>query len=260
MKCVPDIEYDTGNGLALDLYVPDTLTSEACIVFAHSTAFLSGGKSNTELLQFADFLTRHGFSVAAMEFRHDVTLADFSEEEGDAIHAAIKRSARVGVKLDEALYSEGYHAAIEDVSRAIGFLSREAQDMAVASPRIGFLGIGAGGIAGLGTAFPPDHMESRISAPSAIVTISSALVQPWRMKEDCPPTLLINTGADSVIPIEVARIGLARAVAWRAHFDLIEAESDGQEDLVDVVLEWADTRGIAFTDRILAHFEVLKGG
>jgi len=119
MKCLPDIVYDADNHLALDLYLPDTLRAEACVIYAHGGGFLTGGRDHVE---------------AAHCYRLGTPAAAFNARDQGYIEDDMARSARIGLTLSPKLYGPAFFAAMEDLSKAVSFLWMEGPSIGVALP------------------------------------------------------------------------------------------------------------------------------
>lgn len=259
MKCVADIQYDSDRDLFLDLYVPETLNAQACVVYAHGGGFAGGSRADHEVLDIAQMFTDYGFALAAIDLRNGVTADDLSPEDAQAVADAMARTERVGLSLPEALYGAGYQAAIEDINQAVSYMRGEAAVLGIGSVRIGVLGSFSGGIAALGLAFEPGHMAGRVTPPAAIATIGAALVQPWRMQPGKPPCLLFASTNDLVVPIDDVRFGQSRADAAGVSFRTVETDIGGPEGQMRVILNETDDDGVPYRDMLLQHFEPLMG-
>ncbi len=258
MKCVPDIVYDTTHDLALDLYLPDTLKADACVIYAHGGGFRKGSRDEVEAAHFAERLTAKGLALASISYRLRTKMDAFPEDDQAAIEAYMVRSEKVGLTLSPSLYGPAFIAAMEDMSRAIEYLWVEGQGLGIASRKVGVLGISAGGIAGLALAYPPMQWTRRVSRPDAVVSICGALVQPWRLEEDGPPCLMIHGPRDRVIGLENVKLAAARAEQVGAPVSLVNTGIRGHTTQVDAALDGQDHSGRAFMDMILYHFADLR--
>lgn len=258
MKCVPDIIYQPQRGLSLDLYVPDTLTAEACVIYVHGGGFQSGSKVDPEVAHFAKRLTDEGFALASIECRLNAGLSDVTTVEEKSVVMSQERSDNLGFSLSDGLYGPAFYAAVEDLSAAIAFIKSDPHTLGVGSDKVGVLGVSSGGIAALSTVFKPRQMEDAVTSPDAVVAIAAALVQPWRMMAGAAPCLLINGEDDPVVGIEDARFGQSRAQAMGAAYTLLETGVKGHLSQVDVVLDQANRNGTPYFDLVLSHFDGLR--
>jgi len=257
MRCVSDIVYDPDAQLAFDLYLPDTLSASACIIYAHGGGFRRGARHNDEVAYFAQAFTDAGFALASISYRLGTGLNAFSEKDQGFIAAYTGRSSKLGLTLSSKLYGAAFMAAMEDISKAIEYLWVEGAALGIADRKIGVLGVSAGGIAGLALAYPPTHWAVRVSKPDAVVAISSAIVQPWRLEEGGPPCLMIHGPNDRIIDIADAEIGALRAEQTGAPVRLINTGVPGHATQVDVVLDAADADGVPYMQHVLDQFAVL---
>ncbi|WP_298299622.1 alpha/beta hydrolase [uncultured Litoreibacter sp.] len=254
MKCVSDIVYDTQNDLAFDLYLPDDLKASACVIYAHGGGFRKGRRDGDEVAHFATALTEAGFAMASVTYRLGTTADAFTDKEQGYIEAYMGRTEKLGLTLSPNLYGAAFIAAMEDLSRAVEYLWVEGEGLGIAHRKLGILGVSAGGIAGLALAYPPTHWMQRVSRPDAVVAISAAIVQPWRLEEDGPACLLIHGPQDRVINISNARVGAQRAEGVQAPVTLIDTGVPGHATQVDAVLDGVDAQGQPIMQMVLDQF------
>lgn len=258
MKCVPDIVYDDTHQLAFDLYLPDSLRADACVIYAHGGGFRKGSRDEVEAGYFADRLTSQGLAMASISYRLGTEMDAFSPEDQDAIQAYLARSKKVGLTLSPSLCGAAFIAAMEDMSRAIEYLWVEGEALGIASRKVGVLGISAGGIAGLALAYPPMQWTRRVSRPDAVVSICGALVQPWRLEPDGPPCLMIHGPRDRVIGFENVKIAAQRGEQAGAPISLLNTGIRGHTTQIDAALDGEDRSGRSYMDMILYHFDNLR--
>ena len=254
MKCVPDIVYDSQNHLALDLYLPDELTADACVIYAHGGGFQKGARDGDEVAHFAKALTDEGFAMASISYRLNTPADTFSEKEQAYIEAYAGRSQKVGLSLSPKLYGAAFIAAMEDLSRAIEYLWVEGEGLGIAHRKVGVIGVSAGGIAALALSYPPTHWMERVSRPDAVVAISSAIVQPWRLEEEGPPCLMLHGPRDRVINISDAKIGAMRAEQIGAPVTLMNTGVPGHNSQVDAVLDGKTEHEEPYMQLVLDQF------
>ena len=259
MKCLPDIVYDADNHLLLDLFLPDSLEADACVIYAHGGGFRKGGRGHVEALHFAKHFTDAGFALASVSYRLDTPAVAFNARDRAHIEGYMARSRKVGLTLSPKLYGPAFMAAMEDLSKAVSFLWMEGQSIGVKAPKVGVLGVSAGGIAALALAYPPAHWRHRVSRPDAVVAISSAIVQPWRLDEDGPPCLMIHGLRDRVIHLQNARIGAMRAEQVGAPVTLHNTRVSGHLAQVDLVLDGMTRHGERYMQLVLDEFARLRG-
>lgn len=258
MKCVTDIVYDPRHKLELDLYLPDSLTADACVIYAHGGGFLRGHRSRVEAGHFAQALTDAGFAMASTSYRLRTEMNAFSDEDQVHIQAQIDRTEKVGLSMTSNLYGPAFIAAMEDVSNAIEYMWVEGERLGIASRKLGVLGVSAGGIAGLALAYPPMPWVRRVSRPDAVVAISGAIVHPWRLEADGPPCLMFHGPNDDSIDIGNAQLGAARAQTVGAPVSLINTQVDGHMTQVDEVLDNAHPDGTPYMQMVIDQFARLR--
>lgn len=258
MKCVSDITYASDPELAMDVYLPASLTASACILFLHGGGFHKGTRDGVEVGHFAEQLTAAGFAMASITYRLGAKLDSYNKKQQGFIEAYSARTKKLGLKLSPKLYGPAYIAALEDVSKAIEYLWVEGDGLGIKSRKLGVLGVSAGGIAGLGAAYPPTHWMASLSRPDAVVAISSAIVQPWRLHGDGPSCLLIHGPRDRVIDIKDPKIGMQRAAWVNAPFELLETKVPGHASQVDLILDGSSEDDTPYMQRIIDHFAVLE--
>ena len=260
MKCLPDIIYDADNHLALDLYLPDNLRAEACVIYAHGGGFLAGGRDHVEAVHFAKYFTDAGFALASVSYRLGTPATAFNARDQGYIADDAARSARIGLTLSPKLYGPAFFAAMEDLSKAVSFLWMEGQSIGIATPKVGILGVSAGGIAALALAYPPALWRHRVSRPDAVVAISAAFVQPWRLEEDGPPCLMIHGVRDRMIHLRNGRIAAMRAEQVGAPVTLHNTRVAGHLEQVDLVLDGKTRHGECYMQLVLDEFARLRDG
>lgn len=258
MKCVSDIVYDPRHKLELDLYLPDTLTADACVIYMHGGGFRRGHRSHVEAGHFAQRLTDAGYAMAAISYRLRTDISAFSEDDQAHIQAQIERSKKVGLDLSPNLYGASFVAAMEDLSNAIEYLWVEGERLGIASRKLGILGISAGGIAGLALAYPPMPWVRRVSRPDAVVALSAAIVHPWRLEPNGPPCLMFHGPQDRIIDMGNAQLGAARAQQVGAPVTLIDTKVKGHVTQVDAVLDGTHHDGTPYMQLVLDQFARLR--
>jgi len=258
MKCLPDLVYDADSHLLLDLYLPDDLQASACVIYAHGGGFRSGGRDHVEALHFAKSFTDAGYAMASVCYRLGTSLEAFSKSDRDLIERNGLRAEKVGLTLSRAFYGPAAMAAMEDLSKAVSFLWMEGQSIGIAVPKVGILGVSAGGVAALLLAYPPAHLRHRVSRPDAVVAVSSAFVQPWELDADGPSCLLINGSQDRVIHMRNAEIGATRAEQVGAPVALHNTLVPGHLAQVDLVLDGESRHGENYMQLVLDEFARLR--
>ncbi len=255
MKLVPDITYDHTIGLSFDLYLPQDLRAKASIVYAHGGG--AEGRRGVEVGHFAQRLTDAGFALIAPSYRLNVDLEEFPESEAEIIETFQQRSRKVGLKLPGSMIGAQFVATMEDLSRLIEHLWVEGGALGLTSRKVGVLGVSGGGVAALGLAYPPLQWANRLSRPDAVVALSSAVAQPWRLEETGPPCLLLNGENDPVIDLRNVELAAARAEQVGAPLYLVKTGTSGNTSQVDAALDGSDSKGRSYMDMLIGQFEIL---
>ncbi|MEP3345178.1 MAG: alpha/beta hydrolase [Litoreibacter sp.] len=258
MKCVTDIVYDPRHKLELDLYLPDALTADACVIYMHGGGFRRGHRSHVEVAHFAQSLTDAGFAMASISYRLRTELDAFSDEDQAHIIAHVERTQKVGLNLTPNLCGPAFVAAMEDLSNAIEYLWVEGERLGISSRKLGVLGISAGGIAGLSLAYPPRPWVRRVSSPDAVVAVSSAIIHPWRLGGNGAPCLMFHSPQDEIIGLGNAQLGAARAQQIGSPVTLIETKVNGHAQQIDEMLDGSHADGTPYMQLIIDHFARLR--
>jgi len=258
MKCLPDLVYDADNHLALDLYLPDGLQASACVIYAHGGGFKSGGRHHVEAVRFAKHFTDAGFALASVSYRLGTGPEAFSAQDRDQMERDGLRAQQIGLTLSPTFYSPAAMAAMEDLSKAVSFMWMEGQSIGIETPKVGILGVSAGGVAALMLAYPPAHWRDRVSRPDAVVALSSAFVQPWELDAEGPSCLLINGEYDRVIHLRNAQIGVMRAKHVGAPVALHITERPGHLSQIEEVLEGRTEQEEPYMQLVLDEFARLR--
>lgn len=258
MKCVSDIVYDPRHNLELDLYLPDSLTADACVIYVHGGGFRNGDRADVESGHFAQKLTESGLAMASISYRLRTELEAFEHQDAEQITAHMARTEKVGLSLSPRLYGPSMIAAMEDMSNAIEYLWVEGDRLGITSRKLGILGVSAGGIAGLALAYPAMPWMRRVSRPDAVVAISAALVHPWRLEAGGPPCLMFHGPNDRVIDIGNAQLGAARAQQVGASVALIDTKVKGHASQVDEVLDGTHPDGTPYMQMVIDQFARLR--
>ena len=260
MKCIPDILFEPNRGLALDLYLPETMEAEAVVLYAHGGGFRKGSRDSAEVAYFAQAITGAGLAMASVSYRLSTGMEAFSPEDRELIESYRQRSLKVGLTLSPNLYGPEWLAATEDLSCAMEYLWVEGDSLGLYSRQTGILGVSSGGIAGLSLAYPPLEWVDRLSKPDVVVSIAGAIVQPWRLGADGPRCLMFHGTDDKIIDAGNLHLAAMRAQQVGAPVSLIETETAGHNAQVDVVLDGSDSTGNRYIDLVLLEFERLRGG
>jgi acetyl esterase/lipase len=230
--------YSPEKALLLDLYRPAGPV-RALVLYLHGGGFLKGRRAEPAATTLAARLLPQGVAVASADYRLRVPLSAFPDAQAQAIEQAQARSKSAGLTLAARLCGSEMVAALQDANEALTFLRRLLSGVPVV-----VCGVSAGGILGLSLAHPPKGMA--LAQPDAVMAISAALVQPWRLTAAGPPAVLLHGHPDRVIGLENPRLALRRAVARGADLQLVETGIGGHNTQVGTFFDGADSRGAPY--------------
>jgi len=260
MNRIDDIRYSGSHDLAMDLYLPASGTAAAAVVYVHGGGFRRGSRKAAEVVAFAGKLVPYGFAFAAVDHRLDTPITAFSSEDAAVIERLAARTVSAGLTLSPRLYGPAFYAALEDVSEAIQYLWVEGERFGITSREVGVLGVSSGGIAGVSLAFPPNGFYKRLARPEAVVAISGAVVQPWRLEEGAPPVLLFHGDDDRIIGADNIALAERKARIRAAPVSVVRTGVKGHASQVAVVLAGADAEGQGYFELVLDQFAPLQSG
>lgn len=239
--------------LFVDLYLPDS-TAKALILFAHGGGFMKGERVTPATEQIARRLNDAGFAMGTVSYRLGGTLKDLPPEFGRPVRRNRKATARSGVTLRPRLFGAAFECARQDIGVAIKFARENIKRWPIKSDRVGLIGVSAGGIASLSLAYPPGNLPTP-DRPDAVFAVSSAMVQPWRLKQAGPPSIMLNSVVDRIIGPENARQTQHLAETNDAAVDVLMCSRRGHNAPVSALLKDNDTAGRAYWDHMIDLFE-----
>ena len=216
MRVLPDLAYGPLPHQALDLALPDL--PRAVVAYAHGGGFTKGSRKEDSFAELAAQLCPLGIAVASVSYRLGGGLLDLDPPDRPAMRRMVAASAAVGVRLSPRLYGPAFAMALFDLGQAVSALKSGALAPALTGLSVTMLGMSAGGIAALSLAHPPKVWAGRLARPDAVLAVSAAMVQPWRLRPGGPPCLMLHGAVDRIIPPDDAR--LAARVAQEAGADL----------------------------------------
>ncbi len=246
-----NIPYKTplgGKALKVDLYRPKTAL-KATLLYAHGGGFIKGSRKDTTAKRLAEKLAGQGVAVASVDYRLKADISAFSAARQRAISNARARTARIGMPINPQFCGPRFYAALEDLSDAVDFLRSPDGPLSGTSGPLLLLGVSSGGIAALSLAFPPRDGWETIPQPDAVIGLSSAMVQPWRLAKDGVPSLLFNGPVDRIISPENTRFVAHRAGTTSAPLQVIITDRNGHNPQVDLFIDGADAKGRPWLDR-----------
>lgn len=254
MRITPDIAYDDSNpALALDLYVPES-RAKGVILFAHGGGFHKGNRKNGFPHELAERWTHEGYALASAGYRTGTGLEDFPDQERGAIKRSTRKSGELGLPIARRLYGPAFEAARRDISKALDALRGLAHELGVDQPRPALLGVSAGGIAGLSLAFEPESARFPCR-PSAVIALSAAIVQPWSLKDDGAPCLMLNACFDRIVPPAAAEAADHAARAAQAPVTVEICTRKGHNQTVEALLHDRNQHGATYFSRAMHLIE-----
>lgn len=252
---IPDIVYcqrPTGP-LALDLYLPESVSARALILFAHGGGFTRGARDTPDTRAMAARLNSAGFAMASVSYRLGGGFADLPESYHKPVRQNRRATIQAGLTLKPRLFGAAFEVARQDIGEALSYLRAHLASWQIESDRVGFLGISAGAIAGLSLAYPPENLPSP-ARPDALFALSGAMVQPWRLHRDGPPCLMLNSVFDRIIPPENAARVAATAKACDAPVTALTCQRKGHNAPVIALNEDSDETGTPYWEQMVGFF------
>ncbi len=215
--------------LAGDLYLPDSSDDgpdarRPALTIVHGGGLFGGSRSQTELVEFAEYFAARGWVVFSIDYRlvDDYgTLPDAWAEAVDARESSWAEKLR-----DKAMYP-----AARDARAAVRWLQAHADDHGVSPEHVAVLGASAGAhlAVALGATDPADFRDEisaerdptlptthrdesgRVAAvvdlwggPDAVTTLADAYDQPPRWDSSDAPLLIVHGTDDAIAPISRA--------------------------------------------------------
>jgi acetyl esterase/lipase len=246
----PNITYktpDRGKALKVDLFRPKG-TLKAIMLYAHGGGFTKGSRKDKTARRLATKLAKNGVAVASVDYRLKTDLSTFTPDRQNAITTAQKRTARVGMTLAPRLCGPHFYASLEDLSDAVAYLRTPDGPLGAKPVPLLALGVSSGGIAALSLAFPPRNGWETVNRPDAVIGISAAMIQPWRLAQDGIPSVLFCSYQDKVIGPENAQFTEHRATTTSAPLQVITTQTRGHNPQVDLFIDGDDPDGKPWLD------------
>ena len=263
MKITADIPYSapdpaTGQGLCLDVYGPESQSRPTTVLFAHGGGFARGERKNADARAFAERFTDQGYGFAALSYRLNTPLGDFTQERQDSILAMMTRTKESGLTLNARLYGPAFFAALQDGAAAVRYLRGAGASLGLATQNLVWMGVSAGGILGLSLANPPKGWAGSAARVNGVISIAGALVHPWLLRAKSPPCLMFHGKADRIIPVENARLARRAAKAAGAPLDLVVSPGTGHKDQTTHLRDGQDAKGQPMFTHITKFLEALQ--
>lgn len=218
MQVLPDIPYGPTPHQCVDLFLPSAPT--AMVAYLHGGGFVKGSRKESTVDALAAHLGPLGIAVAAVGYRLGGTMQQLAKPDRLAVRRMAAASAAAGLRLSPRLYGAAFAHAVLDAGEALAALKSGRCDTRLAGVPLVAMGMSAGGIAALSLAHPPRIWAARGARPDAVLAVSAAMVQPWRLQPEGPPCVMIHSAQDRIIPADDARLADRAAKAARADLTL----------------------------------------
>ncbi|MDR7124127.1 hypothetical protein [Pseudotabrizicola sp. 4114] len=225
MRVLPDLSYGPLPHQALDLALPDL--PRAVLAYAHGGGFTKGSRKEATFAELAAQLCPWGIAVASVSYRLAGGLLDLDPPDRPAMRRMAAASAAAGLRLNPRLYGPAFAMALFDLGRAVLALKNGALAPALTGLPVTLLGMSAGGIAALSLAHPPQVWAGRLTRPDAVLAVSAAMVQPWRLRPGEPPCVMLHGAVDRIIPPADARLAACVAQEKGADLQVIITDTPG---------------------------------
>jgi acetyl esterase/lipase len=246
-----NIEYGTnvigGGGsvsLTLDLYqptgagLPDQLPA---IVFMHGGGFMSGSKTDSNMVAFANAFASRGYVAASINYR---LLAQLPPPPGSPLVPNLARIpawvpielAIAGYSMDE--YQDTIAAAVEDEAMAVNWLVANAATYNIDSNQLAAGGYSAGAIGSLGLGA---GIVDGVTSPDlkAVFSLAGGLFGSESVIDSSMPAVyFVHGDLDTVVPFsELAYMQTALGNAGVPYESLIVPGADHVSPLLGIAIE-----------------------
>ena len=205
------------------------------------------------MTEIATRLASEGYATVSASYRLATPLAAFAPEERTRIRTHQRRTSRAGLTLARRLTGAAFEAARRDLGKAIGFLREAGPAFGLQSDKVLMIGVSAGAIAGLSLAFPPRGLPPA-PAPDAVFALSGAMIQPWRLQQNAPPCLMLNSQTDKIIAPRNVALTRKRVLDTGAPVSFLTCKRGGHNAPVRALLEDADESGTPYWDHMMDLF------
>ncbi len=237
-----------GKALKLDIFRPKAAL-KATLLYAHGGGFIKGSRKDKTAKHLAKKLAGEGVAVTSVDYRLKTDISAFAPGQQPAITKAQARTARIGMPINPQFCGPRLYAALEDLSDAIAFLRSPAGPLAGKTGPLLVLGVSSGGIAALSLAFPPRDGWENVARPDAVISLSAAMVQPWRLASDGVASMLFNGPVDRVISPENTHFVAHRASTTSAPLQVVITDRNGHNPQVDLFIDGDDADGRPWLDQ-----------
>ena len=208
--------------LLLDLYQPsgDMIPLRPAIVWIHGGYFISGDKTDSNLVKLATRFAKRGYVTVSINYR----LRNQTTSTIDTPSAA--------------------NDAMEDAQAAVRWLRKNASTYSIDPAKIVIGGGSAGSITALDAAYMNGVGSSGnpgySSQVSAVVDLWGLLSDINAMQAGSPPLIIIHGTLDTTVPYNFALqlVARAQAVGVPYEFNPIAGEGHGPWDQMEAIIGW----------------------
>ncbi len=241
--------------LMLDLHAPTDGTARALILFGYGGGFTKGNRDNKVHQPLVTRLRDAGFAVAIPDYRLKTGRDDITPDEALQAKRVANRIERQGWGMARKLFDLRLYTACQDLSDALGFCRSELRDWNVAAPKVGMLGVSAGGLTGNTLCYPPGVWKSKFNAPDAMVSLAAPVVHDWRIRADGPPLWVIHGKRDRIIPSVVSEAAARAAAKQGANVQVTIPTDAPHIGIGKYILGTKSDTGTVYFDEIIAFFD-----
>lgn len=241
--------------LMMDFYPAVGGASRALILFGYGGGFTKGNRDNKMHQPMVTRLRKAGFAVAIPDYRLNTGADDVTEDEALQSTRLANRVERQGWGMARKLFDLRLFTACQDISDALRFCRTAARDWKVASPRIGMLGVSAGGLAGNALCYPPGVWQAALTAPDAMVSLAAPVVHDWRIRPGGPPLWVIHGKRDRIIPSAASEASAHASQKSGANVQVTIPPDAPHIGIDKYVLGTKSDSGAVYFDDIIGFFE-----
>jgi len=179
--------------LYIDLYTPkgDSYDSRPLILFVHGGGFSSGSRASSEIVNFAQKLSRFGYAVGSMSYRL------LRKDEPTGFGCDCPANEKI----------ETFAAAVEDINDALLYLNSRASDLRLNLEQVILAGSSAGAEAILMMAYG-DFLSVEQQRPfkiAGLIGMAGAIIDIQQITTSTAvPTLMFHGTCDNLVPYAIA--------------------------------------------------------
>ena len=257
MEKLTDFIFSAQKGLALDLFLPAS-APRAVVLYLHGGGFTRGSRKGDQSAALVAKLLEAGLAIAFADYRLGVGPEAFSPSEAEAIAQMQARTKATGLTVAKGLCGPAMMAAVEDASDAVRAIRTGAVCDRIKSLPVIILGVSAGGIAGLSLAYPPTAWRDALCPPDGVIALCAAMVQPWRLRRDGPPAVMLHGPIDRIIAPANPRLAARRAAKIGAPLRLVTSTVRGHNSQITAFLTGTSPEGAPYFDLLTAMLSEIE--